>query len=208
LEKEYEVYGIPFFFKQNGYCKTYYSNGKMKEVLFYKKGKRQGECINYYNNGKLMNRGVYNNDTLISMNVYNEDGTLNSEHFSRSRFVWYQYYKNKSLYQIQYFRPIYRQEEKKPYQFQGDSSITYFYSNSLNKKEKAVSSYNIRDHENNYKATVFFTYNSNGEMVNKDTLMDTKRLGNIIKKVLGKDTVQLEAAISIAQGTEINLLNK
>lgn len=51
-----------------GKYEEYYSNGKLKEILFYQDGMRHGEFKQYYENGQLESYGYYRNDEL--------DGTI------------------------------------------------------------------------------------------------------------------------------------
>ena len=49
---------------KNGQWTSYYPNGKIKVIQFYKKGLKEGMAFSYNKKGELIERAVFKNDSI------------------------------------------------------------------------------------------------------------------------------------------------
>ena len=80
--------------------------------------------------------------------------------------------------------------KKPPYIITEDSCITYFHSRSDN-AVKAMSIHNIRNNKFEHEKTRYFIYSNVGKLLKIDTTRNAVDLDSMRKKILVKDTLEL-----------------
>lgn len=74
-----------------------YKNGKIKNIIHYKNGKREGKALNFYQNGRIKIESTYINDNPVGItNTFYETGQLKSESkmIDGKKSLYKKYYEN------------------------------------------------------------------------------------------------------------------
>jgi len=83
----------------DGYCKNFYSNGKVEDSIVYNKGKMHGQAHYYWDNGQLRSMANYSNDKLTDQykNWDYKGNAIDSNTVINGHGIYTMYYKNGSL---------------------------------------------------------------------------------------------------------------
>ena len=188
----------------NSHHKEYYENGVLKKECYVEKD-RSSICNFYYDTGKLMEfnqqsedkkskfiKAYYPNeilkletkivnDSILFSKSYDLAGMLLKECVQANHCRYYEYYKNKKLFRINYTKKLVNDTSGV---LQEDSVITY----SIHTGKKLLKKIALPM----YKSVVVTEFSEDGRTNKIDTILDENILKLILNKLLKNDTLQVQ----------------